>query len=102
MAQVALLPKVALFVISLRCNDLSAFGTKRTRHERQRIAGVPFSPHCDPRPPTAPKRFMDSFFGSSCRGGSDAILRTAATMAPLLPLLPRRQSIEQVSVNFSL
>ena len=31
---------MALFVISLRCNDLSAFGTKRTRYERQRIAGV--------------------------------------------------------------
>ena len=39
---------LALFVISLRCNDLSAFGTKRTRHERQRIAGVPFSPRLRP------------------------------------------------------
>ena len=44
---------MALFVTSLRCNDLSAFGTKRARHERQRIAGVPFSPS---------PRFIDSFF----------------------------------------
>ena len=52
---------MALFVTSLRCNDLSAFGTKRARHERQRIAGVPFSPS---------PRFMDSFFLSACWGGS--------------------------------
>ncbi len=46
-------PYMALFVISLRCNDLSAFGPKRTRHERQ-IVGVPFSPRLR-RSPTAPK-----------------------------------------------
>ena len=41
-------PLLAPSVTSLRCNDLSAFGTKRTRHERQRIAGVPFSPGLRP------------------------------------------------------
>jgi hypothetical protein len=39
--------RLTLFVISLQRKDLSAFGTKRTRHERRRIAGVPFSPPCD-------------------------------------------------------
>jgi len=34
---------LGLFVISLRCNDLSAFGCKADTHKRQRIAGMPFS-----------------------------------------------------------